>query len=442
MELGGRRYARGRGSAPRKPNKATSDNQRSARELWNNLLPWPVMSILSAVIAVVAGWMLVASATMLGWTEAMSIPIRSALRLAAQFWFSANFARVDIAGVSLSIAPIGLSVLLFLINIGMAGVAAGHSLPEQPDEDVRWKVSLSIGAVFGLGYALAAAGLARYWEDSATALSVLPGALAVGVLAGVVGAGRAVGWRPSLETWTRALPDWLLALPRSIGAGLAVIALGSCIAFVASLMANRDRFDAIQLALQTTTIGALLLLVAQLLWLPNLLIWGASWVCGAGFGLGPDAWVTPLANQSGVLPSLPVFAVVPPAGEASGWMALWLLFPVAAGALSAWVMLSSLALPPTRPDVTAVIGGLTGLALSVALVGVAALSGGDLGSVHLVGLGPELLSLLLLAPPIMGFAGIIVGVVVGLRSWIGRPAVKPASVEPMDTAPEVATEDD
>jgi hypothetical protein len=431
MAVDGRRARRGEEHSSTRPTNLASgknDNQRSARELWNNLLPWPVMAALSAVVAVVAGWMLAASLTMLGWSEAMNIPVRSPIRLAAQFWLSANFARVDIGGVSLSIAPLGLTLLLLLINLSMAGVAAGHSLSEQPDEEVRWKVSLSIGSVFGVSYAAAAVGLAFYWQDGPTALSALPGALAVGLVAGVWGTGRAVGWRPSLEKWMRRLPTWLRALPRSIGAGLAVVALGSCVAFVVSLVANRDRFEAINATLQATTIGAALLLVAQLLWLPNFLLWGVSWVCGAGFGLGPDAWVTPLANQSGVLPALPIFAVVPEAGGASGWMALWLLVPVAAGALCAWVLLKSLDLPPTRPDVTAVIGGLAGMALAVAVVAVSAISGGDLGSVHLVGLGPELLSLLLLAPPIMGFAGIITGVVVGLRSWLGRPT----EVSPVD----------
>jgi hypothetical protein len=65
----------------------------------------------------------------------------------------------------------------------------------------------------------------------------------------------------------------------------------------------------------------------------------------------------------------------------------------------------------------AIVGGCAGVISGLVVVGLAALSGGDLGVLRLVGLGPLLLSLLVLAPAIMGLSGLLAAALAGLHTY-------------------------
>lgn len=91
---------------------------------------------------------------------------------------------------------------------------------------------------------------------------------------------------------------------------------------------------------------------------------------------------------------------------------LWLVVGVLAGAVAAISVLRSL--PHARCDETAVVGGLSGVLGGLLVVATAMLSGGDLGTGNLTGLGPRGIELLVLAPAIMGLSGLTVGLVWGL----------------------------
>jgi hypothetical protein len=218
---------------------------------------------------------------------------------------------------------------------------------------------------------------------------------------------------------------------------LCVLAGGAVVSVVA-LLAAEERFLTLHNALAPEGSGGALLLIVQLAWWPNLLLWATSWVVGAGFGLGVGTFIAPLANQSGMLPALPVFAVVPETGAASPWQALWLLVPIGAGVVAGltmwWALRTDAAVgwirpggapslaagvrnDYTNPSVAAILGGFSGAVAGLGIVALAALSGGDLGTVHLVGLGPLLKGMLLLAPTIMGLAGLFAAAIAGLRAY-------------------------
>jgi hypothetical protein len=71
-------------------------------------------------------------------------------------------------------------------------------------------------------------------------------------------------------------------------------------------------------ALSLSFLGGLMVTVGQLAILPNLIVFGAAWISGAGFSIGAGSYVSPLASQLGPLPALPVFAALPTGGIERG----------------------------------------------------------------------------------------------------------------------------
>jgi len=67
-------------------------------------------------------------------------------------------------------------------------------------------------------------------------------------------------------------------------------------------------------ALSLSLLGGLVLTLGQLALLPNLIVYGAAWISGAGFAIGAGSYVSPLVSQLGPLPALPLFAALPTGG--------------------------------------------------------------------------------------------------------------------------------
>lgn len=71
-------------------------------------------------------------------------------------------------------------------------------------------------------------------------------------------------------------------------------------------------------ALSLSLLGGLIVTLGQLALLPNLIVYGAAWISGAGFSIGSGSFVSPLASQLGPLPALPLFAALPTGGVDRG----------------------------------------------------------------------------------------------------------------------------
>jgi hypothetical protein len=84
-------------------------------------------------------------------------------------------------------------------------------------------------------------------------------------------------------------------------------------------------------ALGLSVLGGVMLTIGQLAILPNLIVYGASWISGVGFQIGTGSLVSPLATQLGPIPALPVFAAIPTGGFDRG--ILFALVPVMAAFL-------------------------------------------------------------------------------------------------------------
>lgn len=96
--------------------------------------------------------------------------------------------------------------------------------------------------------------------------------------------------------------------------------------------------------------------LASLAWLPNLMLWAVSWMCGAGFAVGELGTFTMWLGQSSELPALPAFAVLPEAiADDRVRLALLCLIPVlcAVVALLAMLLPSPMRVRTVRPDFSA-----------------------------------------------------------------------------------------
>ncbi|GAA4143465.1 cell division protein PerM [Leifsonia shinshuensis] len=85
--------------------------------------------------------------------------------------------------------------------------------------------------------------------------------------------------------------------------------------------------------LQTGVAGGVALTVAQLAFLPNLVIWLMSWLVGPGFAIGTGSTVSPLGTALGPLPGVPLFGVIPAHGYAFGLAGV--IVPLLAGFFAA-----------------------------------------------------------------------------------------------------------
>lgn len=87
-------------------------------------------------------------------------------------------------------------------------------------------------------------------------------------------------------------------------------------------------------------LGATVTTLAQLAYLPTLVVWAISFLAGPGFAIGTGTAVSPAGTQLGVVPGIPLLGVIPE--SVSSWLLLLALVPVALGAFAGWIVRSRL----------------------------------------------------------------------------------------------------
>ncbi|GAA1927834.1 hypothetical protein GCM10009775_19880 [Microbacterium aoyamense] len=214
------------------------------------------------------------------------------------------------------------------------------------------------------------------------------------------------------------------------GTAVVVVALAGLAALLTAvaLIGRGGEIIALFESAHVDALGATLITIGQLAYLPTVVVWAMSFLAGPGFLVGTGTTVAPAGTQVGVLPGIPVLGAVPE--SLSPWLLLLALLPVAVGAFAGWIARSRLVLRPvadrepeeTAPDAThtAVLAGLIGssdtpsddprdepepesdgagvrlviaLGIAVAAAGaaalLAALASGSIGPGSLADVGPE-----------------------------------------------------
>ena len=362
---------------------------------------WLGLAAGAGVLSAVCGWVLVTGLVVVAWLAAEPGTLTQALGVGTQLWLLANGGGATLGAASVTLIPWTVTLLVAWVISRAAGYAARLGSAESPT------VIPMVCIVTTLGYLV-----------PLLAVGLLAGGPMAALRAGtvmlvVVAASAAWGCCRARDSWpTDTWPSWSRAIPRAVAAALLLMIAGGAAVLATGLAANRERLTTMIDSLDAGVAGNVVLLVGQLAYAPNAVVWAASYAIGPGFTLGNGSLVSPAATELGLLPSIPLLTAVPDVGPGGVSHLWWLALGVAAGAVAATLVV--LARPTARFDETTLVGGLSGVLTGVAFAGVAWLSSGDLGSDLLSGLGPQLLPVLVMATSTMGLSGAICGLVLGL----------------------------
>lgn len=402
-------------------------------------LPWPLAVILAALCAAVAGWLIVAAPVVVAAIAVSSSSIAGGFELATEFWLLAHGAGALIGGTTVTLMPLGLTAILVLIMSGLAGIATRQAvLAQEPGEitlEVAHRILLRLVLSFTGTYVMTVAVVAFLMATPTQVAKAILGSAVLSGLSSLLGVGRAVGWHP-----TRSWPTWARRVPMAAGAGLSTVLVGASVLLIVALYQGRERITLLADSLGADPVGGLVLILGQLAYLPNLVIWAASWVLGAGFSVGDGSVISPSVTQVGLLPTVPVLGAVPADSSGRWGLLWWLAVGVLAGIAAAWT-----AVAPrrrARVDETALVGGLAGVVAGVSLSLVAAVSRGDLGVARLVGVGPRPLELFVMSCSLLGITGMAAGLVIGLLSRPRRISETAAATDDAEETAVVGVRDD
>lgn len=374
------------------------------------LLPWWAAAAAGGALQAAVMWVLVCGAFALGWIAAPDLEPGTVILAGTRTWLLTYFTGAQLGDVMITLTPLGLTLLSVLIGAGLASYAttqARLAAPEELTGRERRAMALRVMGVFTAAHVLAVlvpSFLVATGEEPARALV---GAAGVGLVASSLGAIRGTQWRVT-EDW----PGWARPIPAAVGVGVGIMQLAGLLVLGVGVTQGSAQIMELHRDLDPGTLGGILLVVLQALWVPNLIVWCSSWALGAGFQVGAGSVVTPVTTEVGLIPAIPILGALPAQGEGGQSQLWWLLSGVLAGVACAVVVLRRR--PRARFDETALVGGLTGVLAGLACVLLGLLASGGLGTGRLAALGVRPTALFVMAPTLLGLAGVLTGAVWGL----------------------------
>lgn len=363
-------------------------------------------SAVGGASAALVSMMIIALPTLLAWVASPQSTVGwpHVISVGSCVWLLANGARLSSGPAAISLMPL----LLTAVSLAVATMAARRIL-SQLDDSAPSRLSRLGGlrrdvAVAAIAFALsyAAVGLLVVLATASEPLhaSLLSAGLGTALVGGIsVLTALTLEFRGQLGSVAPRLTELLEArvpihLRRAIRPGLwgafAVFGAGLVLTLV-MVGLQVGRISRLNDALGADPVGVVMLGLGQLMVLPNVALWAASWMAGPGFGLGEGTAITWSQSNPGLLPLIPGLGAVPAPGPLPAGLWLSALVPVAAGALVGWRALGVV----TRLSswlAKAETAGWGCLVAALVLSLASALAGGSLGAARLSGLGaPSLL---------------------------------------------------
>ncbi|HEX4441948.1 MAG TPA: DUF6350 family protein [Galbitalea sp.] len=315
-------------------------------------------------------------------------------RLSADAWLlghgddirvTLDAATIKASGLSGAGTPFVLSVAVlgFSLLTAVLGRRAGHRIAETGHRLFGEIVATVVFSVASFGIAV-----------SAGAVDARPSIVQGAILPPLVFVlGLALARAGALPKWSRWRPDTREIVATALRAGTAAAAVvitvaGAAVAIL--LLANYAQIITLYENLHSGALGGLALTIAQILFLPNLVVWAASWLIGPGFSIGTGSLVSPLGTTLGPLPSIPVLGALPQGDTPFEFVGL--LVPLIAGFLVGAVLCSSVS---SRIRSTGALVTMLGVGLGTGIVGGAILgllawaSSGAIGPGRLQQAGPD-----------------------------------------------------
>ena len=351
--------------------------------------PLVVTGGIAACAAAASGLAVLTTLTAIGWITAPHVGIGNGLggvlRTAAMLWLVAHHVGFTVRGAGrIGLLPLGL-VLLPGALLAVAGrwvVRAGAV--------TRLRHVGYAAVALALPYALLAGALAVASRTAVAAPSLLQAVVASFLLALVAGG---LGAARGLAPWSR-LASLIPARPRSIVMGMlgsaAILAAAGAVLAGASLAVHLPEVRAASDALAPGVGGAALLLLAQLAYVPNAIIWAVAYTLGPGFAFGTGTVVAPTGSALSAVPLFPMLAAMPSGSHPGGpaWVPVAVLaVPYLAGIFAGII---TVRIAPTPVMEAAPLWGFAAGTAAGGLAGLgAAFAGGPLGDGRLSAVGPS-----------------------------------------------------
>ncbi len=366
-------------------------------------------------------------------------------RLAGQSWLLVHGVPLELTGAGpgpaahagsdvLNLVPLGLTLIPFLL-----AWRAGRRLARASYTDQLWQALLGSWVVY------AAFGAATGFVCRSTDVVInLWYAMLVPLIP--YGLGMVIGARREAGSWSRLIGvdavDWISRSSQhsrwagsyfASAAKAGFVAVVSALTLAAVLLAvdlliHWNLVVSVYEALHAGPVGGAALTIAQLGFLPNLVVFALAWTSGAGFAMGVGSQAGPLGTAVGPMPSVPVLAAIPSGPLDYAFVAL--IVPVLAGVVAGWWFLREgenhfdewLAIKVharwfTATVSTVVLGALAGLAAGVLTMCLAWVARGSAGVGRLTDIGPDPLWTGLWVAAEVGI-GVVIGYAAG--PWLER----------------------
>ncbi len=390
----------------------------------------PVAAVRAAGTAAGAGLAAMTILVLVGWIAAPhpGTGLAGVLRTAAVLWLVAHHVAVQVKGAGrIGMLPLGLVIIPgWLLWWAGRSLAKGHALA-----GARQVVSVALAVA--VPYSVIAGVLAVVSRSSLASASVPQAVLAgfaVAFAATWFGAARGAASWPALAASMTTRSRSILAA--ATGA-LAVLAAAGFLATSITLANHERQFSLLYSQLNPGLIGTLLLLLAQLAYLPNAVLWAIAYLLGPGFAVGAGTVVSPTGSVLGQVPVFPLLAGLPGAPHASGpgWLAaVGLAVPYLAGVIGG-LLIVRLA-PQASADAAAIWGFSAGAGCGLILGVLAAFAGGPLGDGRLSAVGPSAWQVGVVGALELGISA---AVSAGAASWLRGGASRRSFSRPVPPRP-------
>lgn len=424
------------------PTARTTVTTVSARPTIRVALPqgW-ARSMLSGIEAALLGWALVVVPTLIAYAAVssnqwmVSTTWEDAFHFASDLWGASLGARVVLGDVSYRAVPL-LFVLLLIALTKLLLLQGRRFSPAS-----QW---MAIPG-FTVTALLLAGGIGTY----VSVWGALPLAIMIPLIAAVWEVARA---SKNLELRFE-LPRWVSVGVRTGWRASWALAVYGGLFLLLSVTQSWSQIRGIdQLLLSTSAVDSIMIVIAQLLFIPNAIVWALSWLSGPGFYLGSDALHSPTSALVGPIPAIPLFGATP-ASAPGNWVVLALIvFGVALGVYLRLRKGSESLLDDLYQ------GGIAAVVIAVVYLATSLASALVLGNGRLAFLGPRMsLSALCLFAEVA--LGILLTVAVShpvsvawTRELLGagkarvrehrHPEASLGEVAPVELAPEIPREDE
>jgi hypothetical protein len=297
----------------------------------------------------------------------------------------------DAASFGFSLAPLGFAAFTVIFGVRSGARAARSG---------AWVT----GFVTAIIVAGALSTLIAVTSDSDVVSTVLWQAIVIPTVlygAAVLIGGVVSAWRNGDDGAIDALRDRLerrgsadaVVSATALGAGVTLAALVGVGALVLAggVITSGGEIVALYQAGNVDILGAIVVTLGQLAYIPTLIVWAISWIAGPGFAIGTGSSISPVGSDLAVVPSIPVLGAVPDASNP--WLLLVALVPIATGALGGWFARSRLHAASEGPSDAMAPRLATTLGMAVlsaaAAAGLAFAASGAIGPGRLAEVGPH-----------------------------------------------------